>query len=108
MNIPQGIEKISQLKGVHAYILVNTKARIITHSIQNPDHIAPMISFCGQQARFIGKTKFKYMVFPRDSQRDLLIFPVGNFFLGVIKSKETKAKLLADGILKIINSLLVK
>ena len=91
--------KISKVKGVAHYIFVDTQGDVIAHNMKEYQKIGHMISFCGKQSFAIGKRRLKFLIFSRKNQKDLLIFPVGNYYLGVIKQKGIKTVELADNVL---------
>ncbi|MFH2090912.1 MAG: roadblock/LC7 domain-containing protein [Pseudomonadota bacterium] len=100
--------KISKIPGVDHYILVDLQGEVIAHNIKDYQQIGPMISFCGKQSFSIGKNRLKFLIFSRKSQKDLLIFPVGNYYLGVIKQNKIQAVELADNVLIFLTGLLNK
>ncbi len=97
--------QISKLSGVDEYIFVDQKAKIAAHDIKNSQEVAEIIFSCGQNCFAIGKAQFKYLIFSRKSQRNIFIFPVGNYFLGVVKSKNVDNFILADTIINFLKGL---
>ncbi|MFH2058642.1 MAG: roadblock/LC7 domain-containing protein [Pseudomonadota bacterium] len=100
--------KISKINGVAHYIFVDTQGDVIAHNMIDYQKIGPMISFCGNQSFAIGKRRLKFLIFSRKNQKDLLIFPVGNYYLGVIKQKEIKTVEIADNVLIFFTALFKK
>ena len=97
--------KISKLPGVDQYILVDRKTKVVAHDIKDPQKIAGMIFSCGQNCFAIGKTQFKYLIFSRKNQKNIFIFPVGNYYLGVVKLKNIDNFVIADNIIKFLKGL---
>jgi len=106
MTILKEFIKISQIAGVDQYILVDQKGNIAAHDIKYPEKIAGMILSCGQNSFAIGKTQFKYIVFSRKNQKNFFIFPVGNYYLGVVKQKSVNNFVLADNIIEFLKGIL--
>ena len=98
MTTLEAFNKVANLEGVDQYILVDHKQNIITHDIKNPDKIANMITACGKNSSAIAKTQLKYLIFSRNCKQNFFIFPVGNYYLGVIKSKNIESITLANNI----------
>ncbi len=95
------LEKFNQIiniDGVDQYILVDNNNNIITHDIKNPGKLADIVITCGKNSYAIGKTQFKYLIFSRTCKKNIFIFPVGNYYLGVVKSQNIGNITLANNI----------
>ena len=99
---------ISKVSGVDQYILVDNNGNIAAHDIKNSKNAAKIVLKCGQNSFAIGKTQFKYLIFSRKNEKNLFIFPVGNFYLGVVKQKNVKNLVLTDNIMDFLKGLLKK
>jgi hypothetical protein len=93
---------IAQLKGIKHFILTRNDGRVITHDFKNPTELSTMISYCGLNVdvmrKFIGTTRFRYMVFTHDNRHRFFIVPLGNYFLGVLLVSDASTSALAVGI----------
>ncbi len=98
--------QISKIAGVDQYILVDQKGNIAAHDIKNSERVARMILSCGQNSFAIGKTLLKYVVFSRQNQKNIFIFPVGNYYLGVVKQTNIDNFVLVNNIIKFLKNLL--
>jgi len=98
--------QIAKIKGVDQYILLDNKGNIAAQDIKNPKKACDMIFSCGRDIKAIGGNKFKYAVFSRKNRQSIIIFPLGNYSLGVIKQEDTDSFVLADIILKFLHELL--
>lgn len=105
MATDKKISDIIKISGVDQYIFVDKKGTIAAHAIKDPQKVARIVHFCGQNSLAIGKTQLKYTIFSRNNQKDLLIFPVANYSLGVVKQKNTNSVALADNIIKFLEDL---
>lgn len=96
---------MSQLKGIEHFILTRNDGRLVTHDLKNPAELSTMISYCGLNAdvmrKFIGTTRFRYMVFTHDNQKRFLIVPLGNYFLGILMVSNMSTSKLAVGITRL-------
>lgn len=105
MTTLEEFKKIASIDGVDQYILVDNNQNIITHDIKNPDKVANMITACGKNSITIAKTQLKYLIFSRYCKKNFFIFPVGNYYLGVVKSKNIENFTLANNIDNFLKSL---
>lgn len=103
-NIEQ-FASILKVPGVDQYILVDRDAKIASLSITDPMKMAEFVSFCGLNSQAIGKTNFRYLVFSRENQDHFFIFPVGKYYLGVIKQKDISNAVLVENILQFIKDI---
>lgn len=100
--------QIAEVTGVDQYIFVDQKGNIAAHDIQNPEQTAAMVFFCGKNSYAIGKTRLNHVIFSRRNHKDFFIFPVGNYYLGVIKEKTINNFVLTENIIKFLKDLLEK
>jgi predicted regulator of Ras-like GTPase activity (Roadblock/LC7/MglB family) len=93
---------MAQLKGIKHFILTRNDGRVVTHDLKNPAELSTMISYCGLNAdamrKFIGTTRFRYMVFIHGNRQRFFIVPLGNYFLGVLMVSNASTSALAVGI----------
>ena len=97
---------ILKVPGVDQYILVDRDAKIFAQAITEPIKMAEIVSFCGLHSQAIGKTNFRYLMFSRENQDHFFIFPVGKYYLGVIKQKNISNALLAENIIQFLKDFL--
>jgi hypothetical protein len=97
--------QISNVSGVDQYILVNQKGKIIAHDIKDPEKTADMVFSCGQKSFSMNKNKSQYLIFSGKNKKNIFIFPVGNYYLGVIKSNIVDNSALTDNIIKFLKDL---
>lgn len=108
MIFPEKFLQISEIPGIDQYIFLDPKGNIAAHDIKNPKKVSEMVFSCGQNIRAISRKKFKYAVFSRKNKKNIIIFPVGNYFLGVVKQKQADTLVLADTIVKFLHELMHK
>ncbi len=108
MNGLKDIINIAGVTGVDRYILVDRQNNVVAHNLKNYRKAGAMVSFCGRQSAAIGKKRLDYLIFNRKNQKDLFIFPVGNYYLGVIKQKHIKTIELANNVRFFLNRLIEK
>ena len=93
---------ILKVPGVDQYILVDRDAKIFSQKITAPETTAAMVSFCGLRAHAVGKSGFRYLVVSRETRDHFFIFPVGKYYLGVIKQKDISNAVLVENILQFL------
>ena len=97
--------QISKISGVDQYILVNQKGKITVHDINDAERTADIVFSCGKKSFSRNKSKPQHLIFPRKRQKNIFIFPVGNYYLGVVKSEFVDNVTLADNIVKFLKDL---
>jgi hypothetical protein len=102
MTFSEILLEISKIEGVDEYIFMDNRGNIAAHDIKDSQKVSGMVFSCGQNICAIGRDKFKYAIFSRKNKQDIIIFPVGNYFLGVVKQKKTEPLVLVDIILKFL------
>lgn len=87
MSLAEVISHVKRIDGVGGYILLDSKGKIIAHDedMKAPGKLSKMVYSCGRRLSSVGKKYLKYASFSRAKNRDILIFPVGNYYLGVVK-----------------------
>ena len=97
--------RIAAVEGVKNFILVRDDGEIAAWNMETPEKIADMVLRCGRNPERVGTARYRYLVFRRKSGEHFFIFPVGNYYLGVVKEKEIDSGLLVDGVLNFIAAL---
>ena len=100
--------QISKVIGVDQYIFIDHKGNIIAHDIKHPERAAIMVFSCGQNSYGIGKTRLNYVLFPRENKKNFFIFPIGKYYLGVVKEQSINNLDLTTNIANFLNGLLKK
>ncbi|OQY52990.1 MAG: hypothetical protein B6230_01480 [Desulfobacteraceae bacterium 4572_89] len=108
MSFSKEFLNIAKISGVDRYIFLDDQGNIAAHDIKNPQKASEMFFSCNQNIRAISSNKFKYAIFSRKNKKNILIFPVGNYSLGVIKQEGMDTLVLVDSISKFLNELMHK
>lgn len=95
--------KVARLPGVKHYILADFEGEVIIHNTKSYQEIGAMISRCGTQTSSLAKNRLKFIVFNRKSKNDLFIFPIGKYYLGVVKHKSADMADLTENVLGFLN-----
>ena len=99
------LEKITDVEGVSQYILMTPTGQIISHNLDNPHTLSAMMISCMGVCRAIEANQFRHLVFTQADNRDLFLFPVGKYYLGVFKEAAYEAARLPDNIYSFITNL---
>lgn len=97
--------EIAEISGVKNYILVKNNGSIAARQIEEPDRIARVVLRCGKNSDAIGVPRFRYLMLARNNRENFIIFPVGNYYLGVIKEKNIDSMALVNSVLEFIDNL---
>ena len=97
--------KIAEIKGVAHYVLVKNNGTIASHNAQQPESLAKMVLACGLNCDETGKTRFTYFVFSLGNRENYCIFPVGNYYLGVLLQAGIDVDLMVNTIIEFIQGL---
>lgn len=100
--------QIAKLPGVDQYILVDRQGKIAAHDIKTPEQAATMVLTCGLNSEVIGRTRFEQIIISRQNQKNIFIFPVGKYYLGVVKQKQIDNIRLVNHIGKFLDRILNK
>lgn len=80
-------EQINAIHGVEQFALVRNDGRIVTHNLPEPEAFAKMVTTCGLNAlalrKPLGVSHLKQIVFSRPDNRNIIIFQLFKYFLGI-------------------------
>lgn len=94
---------MGRIKGVDQYILVDSRGSILSHEMEEPESISPLVHSCGRRLSALGGKHFIHAVFLRKNKRNLLIFPVGIYHLGVIKQAGMDNAQVAEAVMECLD-----
>ena len=99
------LEAICRIKGVREFILVDGSRVVSAHGTSDAEKKARAISNCGMAARRMSSSGFQYLLFSRENNAHLIVFPAGPMTLGIIKEKEIDSLWLVNQIKKVIKEI---
>lgn len=97
--------RIAEIKDVAYYVLVKNDGTIARHNAEQPESLAKMVLACGLNCDKIEKARFTYFVYSLGNRENYLIFPVGNYYLGVLLQTDIDVDLMVNTIIKFIRGL---
>ncbi|SMC69110.1 hypothetical protein SAMN02746065_10782 [Desulfocicer vacuolatum DSM 3385] len=97
--------QIAGVEGVDKYIFLDSRGKILVNTMKHPATSSTMVFNCGRNLSLIGRSNFKYVVFSKRDGKNILIFPVGKYTLGVVKQQGIKNQVVADAVLVFLNIL---
>lgn len=96
---------VGRLKGVEEFVWVDRHGRILAHDTRAPEQLSKLVVACSRSLVALGRDKLKYACFSRACRNNVLIFPVGNYYLGVVKQKRIKNSEAASAVLEFLRAL---
>lgn len=94
----KGLEKISGIRGIREIILVHGSRVITSPRTKGAGEKARALLSCRRHAEQISETGVQYLLFSRENQAHLLVFPLGPYTLGVTQEKGVDSLRLAKAI----------
>lgn len=103
----EAFKRIARVKGIKSYILVRNDGNIAAHNIDDiaPNPLTTVTLKCGRRCTQLKQSDFKCLLFSKKNNENIFIFPVGNYYLGVIKESIIDEIVLIDNIFDFIRSL---
>ena len=95
---------IGRIRGIDNYLLVDCQGNVLTHDMETPETLSKLLHLWGQRLSTLGGKSFKFASLSRMNNRDILMFPVGNCFLGVVKKTNMDNGQLAGSVMGILAS----
>lgn len=105
MNEALKFNQLGKIKGVHQFVVADSNGLIIIENTTHLQELGNLVLQCGQLFTVIGKSGFKHAVFERKNLQNILIFPVGNYYLGVIKEQDIENNILINDIKRFLADL---
>ena len=102
------LEEIANVEGVSQYILIAPSGKTISQNMTKHLLISPMIKSCLTICKTIQDGQFRHLVFAQDDNRDLFLFPVGQYFLGITKEANYEADLIPTKVYNFLTDLIKK
>lgn len=91
-----------RIRGIHGYALVGRQGCVTAHNMGASENLFRMIYACGRELVSLGGRKFRYASFARTGKGTILVFPFGDFFLGVVTQGDDKDSNLAREIMAVL------
>ncbi len=86
------VDLILKIEGIEHYILVRDDGHTLSHNFPETGTLPSIITFNGLNSEalkpIMGLSYFKYMSYTRDNNENLLIFPLGKYFIGISQQSE--------------------
>ena len=110
MRLAEVLSHVKRIKGVEEFIVLDGKGNPLAYNsdMGAPEKLSKMVFFCGRKLSKIGRQYFKFASFSRQNNRDVLIFPVGGYYLGVIKQSVAGNFETATAVMEFLNVIVGK
>lgn len=102
-------KKLSTFEGVVGYLLVREDNHIVVHNTEDPEKLSSAIIACVKDCReiedFLDTGQFSRLCVERKEGNNLLIFSLGKYFLGIIKTDDVNPSTMVDSIISYLKTL---
>ena len=109
MKPTQALEKVSGIVGVKSYFLVKNDGSLVSGKGDAATEVPQCIALSGLNGEAIctllGFSRFSHMIFSRQSKESVIIFPIQDQFLAVIKESYASAANLIPMISELISEI---
>lgn len=101
------VAQIGQIEGISGCLLVRKDGAILGKTVQNPEPYATLMLDAGGQAfvlmNSIGFSYCRHLCFNRENGRHFYLFPIDNYFLGVIQRIDCDVSEMLDSIYSLVS-----
>ena len=100
------IERVSEVPGVDGCVLVREDGEILGGTFEDPDLYTSLMilggtSACGLMEK-VGSSHCSYLSFHRKGKQNFNLFPIGQFYLGLIQTPVCNAPAMLQAVLHLI------
>ncbi|MEN6320568.1 MAG: hypothetical protein ABFD82_17660 [Syntrophaceae bacterium] len=103
------VNGIQRIQGLDGYAIVKQDGQVLSHNVANVESLSALIVMSGLNGNIIqtdvGASLFKYLVIARKTNERLLVFPIGNLWLGLLQRKDTYTPDIISKVQFLINEL---
>ncbi len=100
MVTTKDLKQVADLDGIASYLLVRRDGAVVAQNMEDAVTLASMVVVsgisCEAMEKNLGGKRYRYMAIEREGGEHLLIFSLGNYFLGVIKQSSYDIEQLID------------
>ena len=101
--------KLKNIEGVGHYILVRNDGHVVTHNLNNAVELSSTIVMSGRSFKkledFLDCGQCIYLCVERNKDNNLLVFPLGKYFLGIVEESDSDTKTTVDSIINYLKNL---
>ena len=101
---------LKTLDAVSEYVLVREDGEIMLHNHNAPGPFAELILVFGRNCDSLdlpaGFPRFRHFILTRETGENLLVLPLGNYYLGYIQSSHLSSRQAASQVLDFIRDIL--
>lgn len=101
---------LKSLSAVQDYAVVREDGMIMLHNLSAPEPFAALIQALGQSCDGLPLSgrfpRFRHFILSRESGENLLIIPMGNYYLGFIQSSLISSRQAASDVMAFIEDVL--
>jgi hypothetical protein len=101
--------QLEQLDGISRVLLVQGDGQLINKTTGDGEIYGPLIAASGTQCDTLSAdmsgSRYLYLCLERKSGQDILVFPLGRYYLGIIKHAESERQEIIDNVIYFLKNL---
>ena len=109
MATAKDFSKLGDIEGVSRYILVRNDGYVVSENYEEAVALSSAIvtsgKYCDSLADDLNGRRYIYCCVERNSGKNILVFSLGRYYLGIIKHADTDPQQLADTIIGFLKAL---
>ena len=106
------LHDLARLKGMGSvmdYVVVRQDGQVMLHNLEEAEPLATMVRLVAQNCDTLvlppSYPRFRHFLLSRECGRHLLVFPLGNYYLGVIQASGMSSRQAAAEVLDFVQQL---
>ena len=103
------VNGIHRIQGLDGYVIVKQDGQVLSHNVANVEGLSALIVMGGLNGNIVktevGASLFTHLVIARKTNERLLVFPVGNFWLGLLQRQDTYTPDIVNKVQSIIQGM---
>jgi len=101
--------KLKDINGVFQYILVRNDGHVVTHNTKDAVAFSSTIVMSGRNCKqlesVLDSGQYIYLCVERENGHNLLVFSLGNYFLGIIEEADSDTQTTVDLIIDYLKTI---
>ena len=101
--------KLGDIDGVLRYILLRSDGSLISGNFEDPDAVSQAIvsvgQLCDSFSEDLSNRHYLHLCAEQTNGENIFIFPLGAFYLGIIKQTDTDPAVLCESVLSFLKAL---
>jgi len=103
------VNGIQGIQGLDGYVIVRQDGQVLSHNVANVESLSALIVMGSLNGNIVktevGASLFKHFVVARKTNERLLVFSIGNLWLGLLQRKDTYTPDIVNKVQSMIHGL---